>query len=144
MAKTLAPSVQAVIGGESSQKLEIEGWLPASNANVHADGWRKRQARLKAAQVMVWAAAKQAGWQPVCACGAGCACGRAKLTITLVFGQKRRRDTDNLYSRVKGLIDGLVKGGWLQDDSSDMLELVVNAAVSREWNGTKMKLEAVR
>lgn len=118
------------------QSLEIEGWLPAPNANVSGDNWRKREKRLKAAQVMVWATAKQAEWVPVQ--------GRAKLTVTLVFGVQRRRDTDNLYSRVKGLVDGVVKGGWLRDDSSDVLELVVKAEVSRAWTGTRMTLEALQ
>lgn len=132
------------------QHLEIVGWLPAPNSNVHADGWRKRQVRLKAAQVMVWAAAKQAEWTPVP--------GRAKLTVTFVFGQHRRRDTDNLYSRAKGLIDGLrgatpstiggfprtsARAGWIVDDSTEWLELVVKAEVSKEWNGTKITLEAL-
>lgn len=118
------------------QSLEIEGWLPAPNANVHADNWRKREKRLKAAQVMGWATAKQAEWVPVQ--------GRAKLTVTLVFGVQRRRDTDNNYSRAKGLVDGLVKGGWLRDDSSEVLELVVKAEVSRAWTGTRMTLEALQ
>jgi Holliday junction resolvase RusA-like endonuclease len=118
-----------------TQSLAIEGWLPAPNANVSADNWRKRQKRLKAAQVMVWAAAKQAGWIPLA--------GRARVTVTLVFGQQRRRDVDNLYARCKGLIDGIVKGGWITDDSSDVLDLKVLAEVSREWTGTKITLEAL-
>lgn len=117
------------------QSLQIEGWLPAPNANVSGDNWRKRQKRLKAAQIMVWATAKQAGWVPVH--------GRAKLTVILVFGVQRRRDTDNNYSRCKGLIDGLVKGGWLTDDSPDVLDLNVKAEVSKDWTGTRMTLEAL-
>ncbi len=131
------------------QTLEIPGWLPEPLANVSGDHWRKREKKLRNAQTVVWVAAKQAGWAPVT--------GRAKLTITLVFGVQRRRDTDNLYARVKGCVDGLKphpaataqfkqalvidSPGWITDDDTEHLELVVRAEVSKVWMGTRMTLE---
>ena len=102
------------------QQFTIHDWVPDALANVSGDHWRKREKKLKAAQIMVWAAAKQADIKPTL--------GRAKVTITLSFKLTRRRDTDNLYSRIKGVLDGLVKGGWIVDDSTDWLDLSVKSA----------------
>jgi crossover junction endodeoxyribonuclease RusA len=44
---------------------------------------------------------------------------RAHITITWVAKDKRRRDTDNLFSSMKAYIDGLVEVGLLTDDSAD-------------------------
>ena len=100
-----------------TRTITIRDWLPEPLANVSGDNWRLREKKLKAASVMVWTSAKQDGLQPVK--------GRARVTIALVFPVKRRRDADNLYARVKGVLDGLVKGGWIQDDSTDAIELSV-------------------
>lgn len=118
--------------GVTTQTLFINDWLPEPLTNVSGDHWRKREKKLKAAQIMVWAAAKQFGLMPIP--------GRVKLTITLVFTINRRRDTDNLYARCKGLIDGLVKGGWITDDSTDLLNLTVCAVVETR-KGTRLEME---
>lgn len=132
------------------QTMEIPGWRPAPLANVRGDNWRKREKSLKAAQEKVWAAAMQSGWHFVP--------GRVRLTITLVFGEARRRDADNLVTRCKGAIDGLkshrvstvrgvklpapvVRKGWFEDDDTEHLELVVQAEVSKVWTGTRITLE---
>jgi hypothetical protein len=134
------------------QTIAIEGWRPEQIANSSHGHWSVRQKKLSIAQATVWAAAMQAGWRFVP--------GRVRLTITLVFAQERRRDTDNLYARVKGCVDGLrthrvrrvngiklprpvVRLGWFSDDSADVLDLVVKAEVSREWNGTRITLESL-
>jgi len=134
------------------QSVAIEGWLPDPIANGQHGHWSRHQAKLRIAQATVWAAAMQAGWRFVP--------GRVRLTITLVFRQQRRRDTDNLYARVKGCVDGLkshtvttalgiklpvpvTRLGWFSDDSIDVLELVVKAEVSKEWTGTRITLEAI-
>ena len=44
---------------------------------------------------------------------------KAHITITWVAKDKRRRDIDNLFSSMKGYIDGLVFAGVLVDDNAD-------------------------
>ena len=43
---------------------------------------------------------------------------KAHITITWVAKDKRRRDTDNLFSSMKAYIDGLVEAGLIEDDSA--------------------------
>ena len=43
---------------------------------------------------------------------------KAHITITWVAKDKRRRDVDNLFSSMKGYIDGLVHAGLIADDSA--------------------------
>lgn len=116
------------------QRLVILDWIPAPLANGSHGHWSTRQKKLEAAQIMVWASAKHAGWIGAHA--------KSRLTVTLVFPQNRRRDTDNLYSRVKGVVDGLVKGGWIVDDDTEHLELIVRAEVRLGVKATELLLEA--
>lgn len=121
-------------GVNSVQTLTITDWLPDQLANGPHGHWRVRQKKLQAAQTMVWASGKHAGIEPVT--------GPVRVTVTFVFAQKRRRDTDNLYSRAKGVVDGLVKGGWIEDDNTEVLELHVLSAVSIEKRkSTRITLE---
>lgn len=46
------------------------------------------------------------------------------LRITFVFKDRRKRDYDNYVARSKAIIDGLVAGGVVVDDSSDRLRLL--------------------
>lgn len=120
---------------QSVQTLVINDWLPEQLANGSHGHWSVRQKKLKAAHIMVWAAAKQEGLQPVV--------GRARVTIKLVFPVNRRRDADGLHARIKGVLDGLVKGGWLVDDSTDHIELRVTAEVRPGHKGTEITLESL-
>ena len=43
---------------------------------------------------------------------------KAHITITWEATDKRRRDTDNLFSSMKAYIDGLVEAGLLVDDDA--------------------------
>jgi len=43
--------------------------------------------------------------------------GPVRIHITLLAPDRRRRDPDNLAAGCKPIIDGLVDGGWLPDDS---------------------------
>jgi len=43
---------------------------------------------------------------------------KAHITITWIAKDKRRRDTDNLFSSMKAYIDGLVHVGLLKDDDA--------------------------
>ena len=46
---------------------------------------------------------------------------KAHITITWIAKDKRRRDIDNLFSSMKGYIDGLVFAEVLVDDSADLV-----------------------
>jgi Holliday junction resolvase RusA-like endonuclease len=123
-------------GGESApgpQRLTIVGWLPEPLANGQHGHWSTRQKKLEAAQQRTWISARYWDWKPIV--------GRARVTVTLVFPQNRRRDTDNLYARVKGVVDGLVKGGWIVDDSTEWLELIVRAEVRPGQKAMELFLE---
>ena len=76
---------------------------------------------------------RQAHWRP--------AEGSLRLSILFTFPQERRRDTDNLYARAKGLVDGLVKGGYIPDDDARVLDLVVRAEVRHGVRQTELVLE---
>jgi Holliday junction resolvase RusA-like endonuclease len=47
--------------------------------------------------------------------------GRARITATMHFPDKRRRDDHNYFPTVKACIDGLVDYGVLSDDSREFL-----------------------
>jgi Holliday junction resolvase RusA-like endonuclease len=116
-------------------RVVIPDWLPAQLANGSHGHWSTRRKALEAAQRTTWAFctnADLAGVPPTT---------RARLTVTLVFPVHRRRDTDNLYSRVKGVVDGLVRGGWIVDDDIAHLELRVRAEVARGRKSTVIDLE---
>lgn len=49
------------------------------------------------------------------------ALGKAHITATLRFTDRRRRDDANYYPTIKALIDGLVDHGLLPDDSRQYL-----------------------
>ncbi len=117
------------------QRCTINDWLPEQLANGPHGHWSVRRKKLQAAQTMAWAACRQAEWKPVA--------GKALLTVTLVFGVSRRRDTDNLHSRIKGLLDGIVKGGWIKDDSTEWLELRVRSEVQPGRKATVLELSPV-
>jgi Holliday junction resolvase RusA-like endonuclease len=119
----------------SVQGFVMAGWLPAPLTNGSRGHWSTYQRKLKAAQLRTWVVAKEAGITPLA--------GRAKVTITLTFPVQRRRDTDNLYARCKGVVDGLVKGGWLTDDDTEHLELVVRGVVCSGYTSTMIELEDV-
>jgi Holliday junction resolvase RusA-like endonuclease len=118
-----------------AQMLVIPDWLPAQLANSSHGHWSTRQKKLRDAQIRVFVCARNADLQPIR--------GRARLTITLVFPNKRRRDIDNLNSRIKGVCDGLVRGGWLVDDSPEWLDLSVRAEVRPHERATELVLEPI-
>jgi Holliday junction resolvase RusA-like endonuclease len=61
--------------------------------------------------------------------------------VTFIFPNRRRRDVDNLYARAKGVVDGVKRGGWIVDDSSEWLDLSVLAEVEPGLRATVLKLE---
>lgn len=48
---------------------------------------------------------------------------KARLDLTFVFPEQRRRDRDNLLSRAKPCLDAIVDAGLLLDDDSEHLEI---------------------
>ena len=48
---------------------------------------------------------------------------RAKLELTFVFPEWRRRDRDNLLARFKPGLDGIVQSGLVPDDDAEHLEI---------------------
>ncbi|MBA7476955.1 hypothetical protein ES705_03346 [subsurface metagenome] len=48
---------------------------------------------------------------------------RARLNLTFVFPQRRRRDKDNLIARFKPGLDGIVASGLVVDDDAEHLEI---------------------
>jgi Holliday junction resolvase RusA-like endonuclease len=61
--------------------------------------------------------------------------------VTFVFPVHRRRDVDNLYARAKGVVDGVKRGGWIVDDSSEWLDLKVVTEVRSGIRATVLLLE---
>ena len=124
------------IGVESAQKLVITDWHPQFNPNGtgNRSHWATIGRKKRADQTMVWAAAKQANWllYP----------GKVQLEIVFVYPRKVRVDTDNLYARVKGCVDAL-KGWWIDDDRSDVLDLRVRSEVRPGVKALEMTLRKV-
>jgi hypothetical protein len=48
---------------------------------------------------------------------------KARLNLTFVFSQERKRDRDNLISMFKPGLDAIVQAGLLEDDDSRHLEI---------------------
>jgi len=48
---------------------------------------------------------------------------KARLSLTFVFPEQRRRDRDNLLARFKPGLDGIVASGLLLDDDTEHLEI---------------------
>jgi len=115
------------------QEVTIDGFLPVQVANGAHGHWSKRYRMHRVEMATAWGAAKHAGWQRITS--------RARLTITLVFSVPRRRDTDNLYARCKGLVDGIKP--FCVDDSTEWLELIVLAEVIPGVRRTHLLLEAL-
>jgi Holliday junction resolvase RusA-like endonuclease len=65
---------------------------------------------------------------------------KAKLDLTFVFAQKRKRDIDNLRASFKAGQDALVNAGLIVDDSSEFLEL---GAINIEIDKTRAPLTII-
>ena len=115
-----------------AQTATIENWLPENVANARMHHMARHRAH-SAAKQRAWVAATFAGWVPVQ--------GRARLVVTFVVPDRRYLlDTDNLYSRAKGCVDGL-KGHWFRDDGPEDLDLEVRQVVEPKTKGVRLALE---
>ncbi len=117
------------------QTLTIPDWFPAWNPNGtgNRSHWAALAKRKKADELMVWASAKHANWRKVE--------GKARLTIVFVYPRRVRLDTDNLYARVKGCVDGLKP--WFRDDSTEWLDLHVTSEVQPGKKALVLTLEDI-
>jgi hypothetical protein len=146
----MAPTATAV---PPIQRLTIRCWHPTTNPNgSNSKGhWSTIRRRHDVDRDMAWASARQAGWVFVP--------GKVRLTITFVYPRKYRIDADNLAARCKGLIDGLNSAartqkiggtmvrtlgpGFFTDDSTEWLDLHVDATVERGVKETRLTLESL-
>ncbi len=104
------------------------------NARVHwAERYRAAQSFLEAVYYSCVHAMNQAGREkwPYC---------KARVSLTFVFPQGRRRDKDNLVAMFKPGLDSLVKIGLLRDDDSEHLEI---GAVNIEVDPTRAPLTII-
>lgn len=115
------------------QRCTIADWLPSMSANGSHGHWRSAQKQHDTDMHTTYGALLYAGWKRVES--------KARLRITLVFSVRRRRDTDNLYYRCKGVIDGIKP--FLVDDDTEHLEIVPPVVlVERGRRGVELELES--
>ncbi len=99
------------------QTVTIFDWLPTMSANGSHGHWAKAKKKHDIDRDTAWASAKHAGWRKFD--------GKVRVTVTLYFAQRRRRDADNLHYRVKGCVDGIKD--FCVDDSTEWMDLIVTA-----------------
>jgi hypothetical protein len=136
------------------QTLTITGWHPQWNPNGtgNRSHWATLQRRKRVDEDTVWSAARQANWEFLE--------GRVKLSIVFVYARPVRVDTDNLYARVKGCVDGLrmqyhtggfprgaeraiKRKGFFEDDDVTHLDLHVEARTEKGVKATEITLESL-
>lgn|GEM_PF-4737016 len=122
---------------EGTLRIQIPGRPPTPNARF---GNRYAQAsETKRWRRTAWAIAldvvNRSGWR---------APAKARLTITFIVPDHRPRDTDNLVSSVKPLIDGLVDAKALVGDRSTVLEWAAPIIdVVRNASATEFLIEVI-
>jgi Holliday junction resolvase RusA-like endonuclease len=116
----------------ATQELFIPRWHPEASTKMRGQHWSVFHQALARDQYMAFMSAKAASWH--------FQAGPVHLTVRFVFSTQRRRDIDNLTTRLKGVIDGL-KGTYFEDDNAQVLTLTVDCVVSKELPGLWLKLE---
>jgi Holliday junction resolvase RusA-like endonuclease len=112
----------------------IEGWLPEAIANGAHGHWAVKAKKLADARRHAFWHVTEARWKGIKT--------KARLEITYVFPNRRRRDTDNLFARSKGLVDGVKH--LLVDDDTEHLELLVRAEVQHGRKATILTLTEIQ
>ena len=123
---------EPIIPGQYGVTMTLDvhsGILMSANRRIH---WGDRARRTRALRHLAWAAWVNAG-RPVM--------GRAHLTVTVLWPDRRHRDAHNLTSfTLKACVDGMVSGrhgktaGILPDDSDEVL-VGPDVRVSAELSG---------
>lgn len=98
------------------------GWLPRLNLNSRRH-WSKRHADAARWRETVGWLAKAARVPRLT---------RARVQLTLVAPDRRRRDADNLVPCCKAAVDGLRDAGVLEDDTPDRVEHLLPRIVGPE------------
>lgn len=115
------------------QVATIPDWHPAQRLNSQTKRhWSAIQKQHDAEAQRAYWAAKAAGWTRLE--------GRVRLEIVFVYPRRYRVDADNLYARVKGILDG-IKTHFFKDDSTEWLDLRVRARFGAP-KAVEMTLEA--
>ena len=87
----------------------VAGWLVSANERGH---WAKRHERTRYWRHLT--AVRARGAEPFA--------GRAHVTVTISWPDKRRRDVANYHPTVKACVDGMVDAGIFVDDSDRYIE----------------------
>jgi len=69
---------------------------------------------------------------------------KAKVTFTLYFPDRRRRDKDNMIRGLKSCKDGLIHAGIIQDDDWSSIEDTYKRGYDKKNPRTEIKIEEVR
>lgn len=69
---------------------------------------------------------------------------RAKIILTLYFGDKRRRDKDNYIRGLKPTVDSLIHEGIIQDDRWETVRTEYRKGYDKEHPRTEIKIEEIK
>ena len=100
-----------------SVRVVVPGRPPGANDLIRLGHWRIRGVRAKWKGITEEAIAASLAERP----NTRIPFAHAHVRITWRCKVRRKRDYDNLVSGLKPLLDGLVSGGILEDDSTDCL-----------------------
>lgn len=99
--------------------IRIDGRPPTPNARRHWRGIATDNARWKEIARQATADALPPGWTPLTRC---------RMTVEFIVPDRRDRDDDNLIAAQKPVVDGIVRGGAIANDSRRVI-------VEREYLG---------
>ena len=121
-------------------RIVLEGWQPdrrlSLNGRARGDGanhWATRSKLTADAKALVFTGC----WLKMRRFT------RARVTITFVYPNKRRRDPDGLAGLVKPILDGMVAAEILPDDDCEHIELTLRARVEPGRTATEIELESI-
>ena len=109
-----------VLSGKT-MRIEVTQLPPVSSSPNWRGNWRERYQAARSYRDAVFCSCVDARNRAVA--GGRLAFVRAKLSLTFVFPEHRRRDRDNLLSRFKPGLDGIVASGLVVDDDAEHLEI---------------------
>mgnify|MGYP001051472559 CR=1 FL=1 len=106
-------------------RIEVSQLPPATSSPNSRAGWRERHKEAKVYHDAVFYCcvdARNRAWI-VGADAVAFPFVKARLDLTFVFPEYRRRDLDNTLSRAKPCLDAIVHSGLLLDDDAEHLEI---------------------
>jgi hypothetical protein len=129
-------------------EITVPGWVPDSrlslNGRRRAHHWRETWQLQQDAKLMVIPAIWTCDAHPRARSKmAELTMQRARVSITLVYPMRRRRDPDGLSGLAKPLLDALVEEHVIVDDDSEHVELSVRALVEPGVTETRLVIEAL-